>query len=65
MTQLTKYDTELASSVASNAGTRICFKLGDTDAKRFASGFSFFEDEDLENLGTGEAIYSPHFAART
>lgn len=56
MTQLTKYDTELASSVASNAGTRICFRLGDTDAKRFASGFSFFEAEDLENLSTGEAI---------
>jgi len=56
MTQLTKYDTELASSVVSNAGTRICFRLGDTDAKRFASGLSFFDAEDLENLNTGEAI---------
>jgi len=56
MTQLQRYDTELASAVASNAGTRICFRLGDTDAKRFASGFSFFEADDLENLGTGEAI---------
>lgn len=56
MQQLQKYDTELASSVAVNAGTRICFRLGDTDAKRFASGFSFFDAEDLENLGTGEAI---------
>lgn len=56
MTQLTKYDTELASSVVSNAGTRICFRLGDTDAKRFASGFSFFDAEDLENLNTGEAV---------
>ncbi|MBN9483122.1 MAG: hypothetical protein BGO70_01120 [Bacteroidetes bacterium 43-93] len=56
MQQLQKYDTELASSVVVNAGTRICFRLGDTDAKRFASGFSYFEAEDLENLSTGEAI---------
>lgn len=56
MSQLNKYDTELANSVVSNAGTRICFRLGDTDAKRFASGFAYFEAEDLENLNTGEAI---------
>jgi len=56
MTQLQKYDTELASSVVSNAGTRICFRLGDTDAKRFAAGFSYFDATDLENLNTGEAI---------
>ena len=56
MSQLSKYDTELAGSVVSNAGTRICFRLGDTDAKRFASGFSYFDTEDLENLNTGEAI---------
>jgi DNA helicase HerA-like ATPase len=56
MQQLQKYDTELASSVVVNAGTRICFRLGDADAKRFASGFSYFEAEDLMNLHTGEAI---------
>jgi len=56
MQQLQKYDTELASSVVVNAGTRICFRLGDTDAKRFAQGFSYFESEDLENLHVGEAI---------
>jgi hypothetical protein len=56
MQQLQKYDTELASSITVNAGTRICFRLGDTDAKRFASGFSYFDAEDLENLHTGEAI---------
>jgi len=56
MQQLQKYDSELASSVAVNAGTRICFRLGDTDAKRFAGGFSYFDAEDLENLQTGEAI---------
>jgi len=56
MQQLTKEDTELASSVTANAGTRICFRLGDTDAKRFGSGFSFFDADDLQNLETGEAI---------
>lgn len=56
MQQLVKYDTELASSVVVNAGTRICFRLGDTDAKRFANGFSYFDAEDLENLHTGAAI---------
>lgn len=56
MSQVSKYDTELAGSVVSNAGTRICFRLGDTDAKRFASGFSYFEASDLENLNIGEAI---------
>lgn len=56
MAQLYKYDTELASSVVSNAGTRICFRVGDTDAKRFSDGFSFFEASDLQNLNTGEAI---------
>ena len=56
MQQLQRYDTELASSVVVNAGTRICFRLGDTDAKRFASGFSYFESNDLENLHVGEAI---------
>lgn len=56
MQQLVKNDSELASSVVANAGTRICFRLGDTDAKRFESGFSHFTREDLENLHTGEAI---------
>lgn len=56
MQQLQKQDGELASSVVVNAGTRICFRLGDTDAKRFAGGFAHFDAEDLENLRTGEAI---------
>ncbi|MCB0699307.1 MAG: type IV secretion system DNA-binding domain-containing protein [Chitinophagales bacterium] len=56
MQQLVKYDAELASSITANAGTRICFRLGDTDAKRFASGMSHFEANDLENLNTGQAI---------
>ncbi|HYV94602.1 MAG TPA: type IV secretion system DNA-binding domain-containing protein [Chitinophagales bacterium] len=56
MQQLVKQDSELASSVMSNAGTRICFRIGDVDAKRFENGFSFFDANDLQNLNTGEAI---------
>jgi len=56
MQQLTKNDAELASSVLANAGTRICFRLGDTDAKKFEGNFSYFDAADLQNLDTGEAI---------
>jgi hypothetical protein len=56
MIQLQKQDNELASAVISNAGTRVCFRLGDIDAKRFEDGFSSFEAPDLQNLGVGQAI---------
>ncbi|MGV3598040.1 MAG: type IV secretory system conjugative DNA transfer family protein [Bacteroidota bacterium] len=56
MQQLTRYDSELASSVLSNAGTRICFRVGEQDARKLEDGFSFFEAKDLLNLSTGEAI---------
>lgn len=56
LAQLIKNDSELASSVLANAGTRICFRLSDSDAKRLGEGFSHFESIDLQNLGVGEAI---------
>ncbi len=56
MQQLVRNDADLASSVTSNAGTRICFRLGDSYAKRFEDGFSYFDAQDLQNLGIGEAI---------
>ena len=56
MQQLVQEDQALAGSVTANAGTRICFRLGDIDAKRFEDGFSFFDAEDLQNLETGQAI---------
>jgi len=49
-------DSEVASAVMSNPGTRICFKVGDDDARKLADGFSFFEAKDLQNLSTGDAI---------
>ena len=49
-------DTKILNSVISNPYTRICFRLGDADAKRLESGFSYFEQSDLQSLGIGQAI---------
>jgi len=54
--QLQSRNQEVASSVLSNCYTRICFRLGDSDAEKFAAGFSFFDAKALQNLGIGEAI---------
>lgn len=54
--QLQSRSQEVASSVLSNCYTRICFRLGDADAERFASGFSFFDAANLQNLSVGEAV---------
>ena len=53
--QIQKSD-DLASAVMSHPYTRVCFRVGDEDARKLASGFSYFEANDLQNLGTGEAI---------
>jgi len=49
-------DREVSSAVMSNAYSRICFRVGDADARALESGFTHFEAKDLQNLGTGEAI---------
>jgi len=54
--QLFARDSELANSVISNPGTRICFRMGDFDAKKLTDGFSTFDARDLQNLSVGEAI---------
>ena len=54
--QLASRDADVASAVIANPYTRICFRLGDFDAKRLAEGFSFFDAKDLQNLEVGEAI---------
>lgn len=46
----------ILDSVLSNPYTRIAFRLGDEDARKLASGFSYFNEEDLANLPRGEAI---------
>lgn len=42
--------------VLSLAGTRICFRVGDDDAKKLEDGFSAFEFTDLQSLDNYEAI---------
>jgi len=56
MEQVSKYDSELAHSLLANAGTRICFRLGNADAKKMEEGLSYFSADDLQNLSVGEAI---------
>jgi predicted DNA-binding transcriptional regulator AlpA len=54
--QLSNRDSDVASAVISNPYTRVCFRLGDFDAKKLEEGFSFFQTKDLQNLGIGEAV---------
>jgi predicted DNA-binding transcriptional regulator AlpA len=54
--QLSSRDTDVASAVISNPYTRVCFRLGDSDAKKLEDGFAFFRAKDLQNLAVGEAI---------
>lgn len=54
--QLLSKDTEVASAVITNPYTRICFRMGDDDAKKLSEGFAHFDANDLQNLSIGEAI---------
>ncbi|HEX4007110.1 MAG TPA: type IV secretion system DNA-binding domain-containing protein [Acidobacteriaceae bacterium] len=54
--QLTSRDADVASAVIANPYTRVCFRVGDNDARRLADGFSHFEAKDLQNLEVGNAI---------
>lgn len=56
MQQVMSIDADIANSVLANAGTRICFRLGDTDAKRMQEGFATFSADDFQNLQVGDAI---------
>jgi len=54
--QLSERDGGVAAAVIANPYTRVCFRLGDFDAKKLEDGFSHFKAKDLQNLGVGEAI---------
>lgn len=47
---------DVASEVIANSYTRICFRVGDDDARKLQDGFSSFTRDDLQSLGLGEAI---------
>lgn len=46
----------MASAVLTNAGTRVCFRVNEGDARKLADGFASFEAKDLQNLSVGEAL---------
>lgn len=46
----------VAAAILGNAYTRVVFRVGSNDAKKLAEGFSFFERDDIESLGRGQAI---------
>lgn len=54
--QLWNQDRDVAGAVLANAATRICFRVGDEDAKTLQGGFGHFSERDLQNLGRGQAI---------
>lgn len=56
MRQLWDQDAGVGSAVLTNPCTRVCFRVGDWDAKKLAEGFSSFNATDLQSLGVGEAI---------
>jgi hypothetical protein len=56
LTQLLNADRDVASAVLTNAATRVCFRVGDEDARRLEGGFGSFDRKDLLNLKRGEAI---------
>jgi hypothetical protein len=47
---------EVERALLANAYTRICFRVGEDDARQLERGLSFFAAEDLMALGLGEAI---------
>ncbi|HSQ60880.1 MAG TPA: type IV secretion system DNA-binding domain-containing protein [Acidobacteriota bacterium] len=47
---------EVLASVLANPYARVCFRVGDDDARKLADGFAHFTAQDLQSLGIGEAI---------
>lgn len=54
--QLQSRSQDVANSILSNCYTRVCFRLGDADAEKFAGGFSSFDAKALQSVGVGEAV---------
>lgn len=56
LSQLHAMAPDVERALLANAYVRICFRLGDDDARAMAKGFSTFTAEDLMSLRTGHAI---------
>jgi len=49
-------ESEVASAALSNPCTRICFRVGDDDARKIGSGFNSFDAADIQKLPNFHAI---------
>ena len=56
LSQLGRREDGVLGAAISNPATRVCFRLGDRDARSLTEGFAHFEAKDLQSLGVGEAI---------
>lgn len=54
--QLHEKVPEVERAVLANAHTRLCFRVGEDDARRLERGFGHFTADDLLNLSTGQAL---------
>jgi hypothetical protein len=54
--QISSRSPEVLSSVLTNPYARVCFRVGDQDARTLSEGFGHFDARDLQSLGIGEAI---------
>ena len=54
--QLLNQDRDVAGAVLANTATRVCFRVGDDDARKLEDGFASFTARDIQNLGIGQAI---------
>jgi hypothetical protein len=54
--QLKARDPDVLSALLTNAGSRICFRVNEEDARALEKGFSYFSAADLVNLPVGSAI---------
>ncbi len=54
--QVQSRSAEVLNAILTNPYARICFRVGDQDAKTLADGFAHFGACDLQSLSTGQAI---------
>jgi hypothetical protein len=53
--QIKRHD-EVGAAVLANAGTRVVFRVSDSDARELERGFAHFDAQALQSLGRGQAI---------
>jgi hypothetical protein len=54
--QIQSRSADVLNSVLTNPFVRVCFRVGDQDARTLTDGFSHFDARDLQSLSTGQAI---------